>query len=109
MFPSSLLSIFNFKPIMARMVAASSPQLPHPPHILLLNRFMGIKRNLKANTSAGKRFRVKGNGSLKRNKAGMSHNTGHKSSGRKSRLSSSGPIVEKKIEQNMKKLIGSTK
>jgi ribosomal protein L35 len=94
-----------FKPIMARVAAP----LQHQPQALLLTRFMGVKRNLKANTSAAKRFRVKGNGTLTRNKAGMSHNTGYKSSTRKSRLSSSGTIVEKKIEQNMKKLMGSTK
>jgi large subunit ribosomal protein L35 len=71
----------------------------------MLYRFMGNKSCLKTNKSAAKRFRVRGSGSIKRNKAGMSHNTGYKSNARKRRLASSGGVSGKSIELRMRRLI----
>ena len=72
----------------------------------MMCRFMGNKSCLKTNKSAAKRFRVRGSGSIKRNKAGMSHNTGYKSNTRKRRLSSSDGVRGKSIELRMRRLIG---
>jgi large subunit ribosomal protein L35 len=68
-------------------------------------RFMG-KACIKTNKSAAKRFRVCGSGSIKRARAGMSHNTGYKAKDRKRRLGSSTGIKGKSIEQRMRRLIG---
>lgn len=68
--------------------------------------FWRSKSCLKTNKSAAKRFRVQGNGKLKRNHAGASHNTGFKSRSRNNRLRQSGPITEPKIEKRMKILLG---
>ena len=96
--------------------ALHQPQNQHVGHLLLcssstapttmLCRFMGNKSCLKTNKSAVKRFRVRGSGSVKRNKAGMSHNTGYKNNTRKRRLASSGGVNGKSIELRMRRLIG---
>ena len=96
--------------------ALHQPQNQHVGHLLLcssstapttmLCRFMGNKSCLKTNKSAVKRFRVRGSGSVKRNKAGMSHNTGYKNKTRKRRLASSGGVNGKSIELRMRRLIG---
>ncbi|CAB9528535.1 expressed unknown protein [Seminavis robusta] len=67
------------------------------------------KHSFKTNRSAYKRFRVRGDGSLKRNKAGKSHNTGHKGRRRVTNLSQSTGIMEPKIEKRMRMLIGAKK
>ncbi|EJK50221.1 hypothetical protein THAOC_30836 [Thalassiosira oceanica] len=64
------------------------------------------KKCLNTNRSASKRFIVRGSGSIKRGKAGRSHNTGHKGQKRLNRLATSAPIRGKKIEQRMRRLIG---
>ena len=78
----------------------------NPTATAMLCRFMGNKSCLKTNKSAAKRFRVRGSGSVKRNKAGMSHNTGYKNNARKRRLASSGGVNGKSIELRMRRLIG---
>ena len=102
-------------PAISRIAAVSAQQaVPHQPQHLVVNsptmmicaRFMGNKSCLKTNKSAAKRFRVRGSGSIKRNKAGMSHNTGYKSNTRKRRLSSSDGVRGKSIELRMRRLIG---
>ena len=101
-------------PAISRIATVSAQQAaPHQPQHLALNsptlmmcRFMGNKSCLKTNKSAAKRFRVRGYGSIKRNKAGMSHNTGYKSNTRKRRLSSSDGVRGKSIELRMRRLIG---
>mmetsp|Transcript_5851 Transcript_5851/g.8458 ORF Transcript_5851/g.8458 Transcript_5851/m.8458 type:complete len:117 (+) Transcript_5851:48-398(+) len=64
------------------------------------------KSTLKTNKSAAKRFRVRGNGSIVRNRSGASHNTGHKKRARCNRLATSCSIKGKKIEKRMRQLIG---
>ncbi|KAI2508070.1 hypothetical protein MHU86_6362 [Fragilaria crotonensis] len=64
------------------------------------------KSCLKTNKSVAKRFRTRGDGSLKRNHAGASHNTGYKSRSRCNRLRQSGLITEPKMEKRMKVLMG---
>eukprot|EP00804_Cyclotella_cryptica_P008381 CCRYP_003914-RB/>CCRYP_003914-RB protein AED:0.06 eAED:0.06 QI:550/1/1/1/0.5/0.33/3/293/124 len=71
---------------------------------MLLGEIRG-KCCLRTNKSAAKRFRVMGNGRIKRNKAGKRHNTGHKGRARVNRLSASAPITEKSIEKRMRRLI----
>ena len=114
-------SISSLHSAAPRIAAAShQPQNQHVGHLLLsssclsattssttmLCRFMGNKSCLKTNKSAAKRFRVRGSGSVKRNKAGMSHNTGYKNNTRKRRLASSGGVNGKSIELRMRRLIG---
>ena len=94
-------------PAISRIATVPAQQAaPHQPQHLFAARFMGNKSCLKTNKSAAKRFRVRGSGSIKRNKAGMSHNTGYKSNTRKRRLSSSDGVQGKKIELRMRRLIG---
>jgi ribosomal protein L35 len=69
-------------------------------------RGLAYKACLKTNKSAAKRFRVRGNDRIKRNKAGRSHNTGHKGRKRVNRLAASAPINGKAIENRMRRLIG---
>ena len=87
---------------------------PSPPSTLLLpqsgatnitERGLAGKALLRTNKSAAKRFRVKGNDRIKRNKAGRSHNTGHKGRKRINTLAESAPINGKKIEDRMRRLI----
>ena len=110
-------SISSLPPTALPRVTAAphQPQNQHVGHLLLSNsttpttmlcRFMGNKSCLKTNKSAAKRFRVRGSGSVKRNKAGMSHNTGYKNNTRKRRLASSGGVNGKSIELRMRRLIG---
>jgi len=63
------------------------------------------KKCLKTNKSASKRFIVRGNGRVKRGKAGRSHNTGHKGRKRVNNLAAFAPIKEKAIEERMRVLI----
>eukprot|EP00986_Skeletonema_menzelii_P019265 scaffold27390_cov154-Skeletonema_menzelii.AAC.1 len=79
-----------------------------PSPTLLTNiteRGLAGKALLRTNKSAAKRFRVKGNDRIKRNKAGRSHNTGHKGRKRINNLAASAPINGKKIEDRMRRLI----
>ncbi|KAL3775321.1 hypothetical protein ACHAWO_012280 [Cyclotella atomus] len=63
------------------------------------------KSCLRTNKSAAKRFKVMGNGRIKRKKAGKRHNTGHKGRSRVNRLAQGAPISEKSIENRMRILI----
>mmetsp|Transcript_22793 Transcript_22793/g.34028 ORF Transcript_22793/g.34028 Transcript_22793/m.34028 type:complete len:118 (+) Transcript_22793:101-454(+) len=67
---------------------------------------MGSKALIKTNKSAAKRMRIRGGGSLKRGKAGASHNTGYKTRARSNRLGQSCGIKEAKIEKRMRRLLG---
>mmetsp|Transcript_19216 Transcript_19216/g.27032 ORF Transcript_19216/g.27032 Transcript_19216/m.27032 type:complete len:102 (-) Transcript_19216:69-374(-) len=69
-------------------------------------RAFGTKALFKTNKAAAKRFRVRGSGSIKRNKAGASHNTGYKTRARSNRLGQSCGIREPAIEKRMRRLIG---
>eukprot|EP00985_Skeletonema_marinoi_P026256 scaffold20216_cov73-Skeletonema_marinoi.AAC.1 len=78
-------------------------------HIIIINKHHRArpagKALLRTNKSAAKRFRVRGNARIKRNKAGRSHNTGHKGRKRINNLAASAPINGKKIEDRMRRLI----
>eukprot|EP00985_Skeletonema_marinoi_P020920 scaffold12561_cov62-Skeletonema_marinoi.AAC.1 len=71
----------------------------------ITERGLAGKALLRTNKSAAKRFRVRGNARIKRNKAGRSHNTGHKGRKRINNLAASAPINGKKIEDRMRRLI----
>ena len=71
----------------------------------ITERGLAGKALLKTNKSAAKRFRVRGNDRIKRNKAGRSHNTGHKGRKRINQLAASAPIKGKGIEDRMRRLI----
>jgi large subunit ribosomal protein L35 len=60
----------------------------------------------KTNKSIAKRFRLKGNGTLKRAKSGRQHNTGHKDRHRLNLLGHSTTIKNKKQEKKMKLCMG---
>jgi len=75
---------------------------------LQLNVRTFAKGSMKTNKSAAKRFRVKGNGDLKRQRSGKGHNTGYLTRSRKNRLSTSTEINGKKIEKNMKRVLRSS-
>jgi ribosomal protein L35 len=64
------------------------------------------KHTLKTIKSVAKRFRVRGNGSLKRSKSGVQHNTGYRSRGSINKLGQSAPILNKKMERKMKICMG---
>mmetsp|Transcript_28291 Transcript_28291/g.66427 ORF Transcript_28291/g.66427 Transcript_28291/m.66427 type:complete len:120 (-) Transcript_28291:207-566(-) len=64
------------------------------------------KSGIKTNSGCKKRFRVRGSGSIKRPKAGKSHNTGYLRRQRANRLGHSTGIEGKKIEQRVRKLLG---
>mmetsp|Transcript_2237 Transcript_2237/g.2156 ORF Transcript_2237/g.2156 Transcript_2237/m.2156 type:complete len:106 (-) Transcript_2237:167-484(-) len=74
------------------------------PQLNLCNS-MGTKALIKTNKSAAKRLRVRGSGSIVRNKGGGSHNTGYKKRGRSNRLGQSTGIKEPAIEKRMRRLI----
>mmetsp|Transcript_16743 Transcript_16743/g.38657 ORF Transcript_16743/g.38657 Transcript_16743/m.38657 type:complete len:138 (-) Transcript_16743:1427-1840(-) len=65
-----------------------------------------FKSGVKTNSGCKKRFRVRGSGSIKRGKAGKSHNTGYLKRQRANRLGHSTGIEGKKIEQRVRKLLG---
>ena len=87
--------------------SSSFQQLPSSPSSLfnITERGLAGKALLKTNKSAAKRFRVRGNDRIKRNKAGRSHNTGHKGRKRINQLAASAPIKGKGIEDRMRRLI----
>eukprot|EP00536_Pseudo-nitzschia_multiseries_P009089 jgi/Psemu1/306296/fgenesh1_kg.247_\ len=62
-----------------------------------------FKSGVKTNSGCKKRFRVRGSGSIKRPKAGKSHNTGYLRRQRANRLGHSTGIEGKKIEQRVRK------
>eukprot|EP00558_Chaetoceros_sp_UNC1202_P012489 CAMPEP_0197247714 /NCGR_PEP_ID=MMETSP1429-20130617/31401_1 /TAXON_ID=49237 /ORGANISM="Chaetoceros sp., Strain UNC1202" /LENGTH=104 /DNA_ID=CAMNT_0042708691 /DNA_START=117 /DNA_END=432 /DNA_ORIENTATION=- len=68
---------------------------------------MGTKALIKTNKAAAKRIRVRGSGSVKRNRGGASHNTGYKTRGRSNRLGSSTGIKGTAIEKRMRRLLES--
>ena len=91
-----------------RNITPSSFQQLIKPSKSLFNiteRGLAGKALLKTNKSAAKRFRVRGNDRIKRNKAGRSHNTGHKGRKRINQLAASAPIKGKGIEDRMRRLI----
>eukprot|EP01082_Thalassiosira_pseudonana_P004887 g4131.t1 g4131 contig15:409984-410503(-) len=90
---------FGFGGLLGRGLLLSRVQ---PPLVLLGERG---KCCLKTNKSAAKRFRVRGNGRLRRNKAGRSHNTGHKGRKRVNNLAATAPVKELGIENRMRRLI----
>lgn len=81
------------------------PSSPSSPFNNITERGLAGKALLKTNKSAAKRFRVRGNDRIKRNKAGRSHNTGHKGRKRINQLAASAPIKGKGIEDRMRRLI----
>jgi ribosomal protein L35 len=88
--------------------SSSFQQLPSSqssPFKNISERGLAGKALLKTNKSAAKRFRVRGNDRIKRNKAGRSHNTGHKGRKRINQLAASAPIKGKGIEDRMRRLI----
>ncbi len=84
----------------SRMMVPSSSLVTN-----ITERGLAGKALLSTNKSAAKRFRVRGNDRIKRNKAGRSHNTGHKVRKRINNLAASAPINGKKIEDRMRRLI----
>mmetsp|Transcript_3989 Transcript_3989/g.10882 ORF Transcript_3989/g.10882 Transcript_3989/m.10882 type:complete len:217 (-) Transcript_3989:142-792(-) len=59
------------------------------------------KKTMNKKSCVHKRFRMRGNGSLKRYKAGHRHNTGKKSKVRQVRLGQSGTVQNKKVEKKL--------
>mmetsp|Transcript_8164 Transcript_8164/g.9409 ORF Transcript_8164/g.9409 Transcript_8164/m.9409 type:complete len:129 (-) Transcript_8164:254-640(-) len=102
--PSSLLS--SSKTTSTSTLSTASSWLSSSPLSFIHYRCMGTKALFKTNKSAAKRFRVRGSGSIKRNKGGSSHNTGYKARSRSNRLGQSCGIKEPKIEKRMRRLIG---
>uniref|UniRef100_A0A7S3P505 50S ribosomal protein L35 n=1 Tax=Amphora coffeiformis TaxID=265554 RepID=A0A7S3P505_9STRA len=64
------------------------------------------KHTNKTIKGVAKRFRARGNGTLKRAKAGRQHNTGHKDRARKNQLGQSTTIKDKRHHQKMKMCMG---
>lgn len=64
-----------------------------------------VAGNIKTNKSVAKRFRLKGNGQLKRMKAGKSHNSGYKKRGVCNRLRTSTGIKGSGIEKRIRKML----
>ncbi|GKY97052.1 hypothetical protein MPSEU_000663800 [Mayamaea pseudoterrestris] len=107
----SLLARFahSVMPYTARLFSASQLQQPSS----CCNLFSGVfclalrgKHTIKTNRSIAKRFRVRGDGSLKRMKSGVSHNTGHRSRSRNNRLGQSTTISNNKMAAKMKQCMG---
>lgn len=67
--------------------------------------FMGTKATIKTHKGAAKRFRVRGSGSIKRNKGGVSHNSGYKTRQRCNRLGQTDGIKEPSIEKRIRRLL----
>jgi len=67
---------------------------------------IALKHTLKTNRSLAKRFRVQGNGKLRRSKSGAQHNTGYKSRRKSNRLVQSTTIKEKTMERKLKICMG---
>mmetsp|Transcript_74662 Transcript_74662/g.112489 ORF Transcript_74662/g.112489 Transcript_74662/m.112489 type:complete len:101 (-) Transcript_74662:28-330(-) len=65
-----------------------------------------FKQSVKTNSGVKKRIRLRGSGSLKRTRAGTSHNTGFKDRQRVNRLGNSTGVEGKKIEQRIRKMLG---
>mmetsp|Transcript_8806 Transcript_8806/g.18281 ORF Transcript_8806/g.18281 Transcript_8806/m.18281 type:complete len:132 (+) Transcript_8806:79-474(+) len=82
---------------------SASPTSLSSLHLYMALRFKG---GVKTVSGAKKRFRVRGSGSIKRGKAGKSHNTGYLKRQRANRLGHSTGIQGKKIEQRVRKLLG---
>lgn len=81
--------------------------LPQSASVLLTQTCsMGTKAMLKTNKAAAKRIRVRGSGSVKRNKGGFSHNTGYKTRQRSNNTGQTTGIKGKAIEKRMRRLIG---
>mmetsp|Transcript_28275 Transcript_28275/g.34938 ORF Transcript_28275/g.34938 Transcript_28275/m.34938 type:complete len:131 (-) Transcript_28275:275-667(-) len=105
-YPSSLLSSSKKTSTSTSTLSTASSWLSSSPLSFIHYRCMGTKALFKTNKSAAKRFRVRGSGSIKRNKGGSSHNTGYKARSRSNRLGQSCGIKEPKIEKRMRRLIG---
>mmetsp|Transcript_11298 Transcript_11298/g.14751 ORF Transcript_11298/g.14751 Transcript_11298/m.14751 type:complete len:100 (-) Transcript_11298:500-799(-) len=60
---------------------------------------------IKTNKAVAKRFRIKGNGDLKRRRAGKSHNSGHKTRQRVNRLGTSTGVKGKEIEKRLRRML----
>ena len=65
-----------------------------------------VSGTIKTNKSVAKRFKLKGNGQLKRMKGGKSHNSGYKKRGAVNKLGTSTGIKEPKIEKRIRRLLG---
>jgi ribosomal protein L35 len=74
--------------------------------VLGFNLYCRYKHTFKTNKSIAKRFRVRGNGDLKRSKAGFQHNTGYRSRQSINKLGQSAPIQNPKVERKMKTCMG---
>jgi ribosomal protein L35 len=72
----------------------------------VLNLNCRYKHTFKTNKSIAKRFRVRGNGDLKRSKSGFQHNTGYRSRQSINKLGQSAPIQNPKVERKMKTCMG---
>mmetsp|Transcript_681 Transcript_681/g.1069 ORF Transcript_681/g.1069 Transcript_681/m.1069 type:complete len:110 (+) Transcript_681:78-407(+) len=67
---------------------------------------MGTKAMLKTNKAAAKRVRIRGSGSVKRNKQGFSHNTGYLTRKRSNNLGKTTGIQGTAIEKRIRVLVG---
>lgn len=85
----------------SRIISSSTPLLSY-----YQTTFLRFKSGMKTHSGSKKRFRVRGSGSIKRPKAGKSHNTGYLRRQRANRLGHSTGIEGKKIEQRVRKLLG---
>mmetsp|Transcript_27986 Transcript_27986/g.59949 ORF Transcript_27986/g.59949 Transcript_27986/m.59949 type:complete len:136 (-) Transcript_27986:1714-2121(-) len=92
-------SIISSRPLYSRFSTPFSLSF----HLWTPVRF---KSGVKTNSGCKKRFRVRGSGSIKRGKAGKSHNTGYLKRQRANRLGHSTGVQGKKIEQRVRKSLG---
>lgn len=88
------------------IISSWSPLSPTSLSSFHLYTPLRFKGGVKTNSGAKKRFRVRGSGSIKRGKAGKSHNTGYLKRQRANRLGHSTGVEGKKIEQRVRKLLG---
>ena len=108
-----LTSKLNLQPSLAlslqkqTLTLTQTAALPQSASVLLIQTCsMGTKAMLKTNKAAAKRIRVRGSGSVKRNKGGFSHNTGYKTRQRSNNTGQTTGIKGKAIEKRMRRLIG---
>jgi len=75
----------------------------NPCYSLILSERFTIK--FFRRQAVAKRFRIKGNGDLKRRRAGKSHNSGHKTRQRVNRLGTSTGVKGKEIEKRLRRML----
>mmetsp|Transcript_6306 Transcript_6306/g.8211 ORF Transcript_6306/g.8211 Transcript_6306/m.8211 type:complete len:181 (-) Transcript_6306:70-612(-) len=95
---TSSLNIFSLSTRSSALQASMPSSIQH--------QQIRCKNTLRSNKACKKRFLVRGDGSLKRYKAGHAHNTGKKTKARKNNLGRSGTFKVKKEHDKIKRCLG---